>query len=151
MKSLCALPVRALERACNQVPHFIGVPHKLVHNLECPHLCPQRETVRVCISSGNADECETALDQAYGRQLSFECVEADSDEDCLKQIKEGTADLTVVGGELLWLHVDCEVCAKPGAIACLSACKLHVEGTAGSWCSASGQLRPSCSVDMPTF
>jgi hypothetical protein len=53
----------------------------------------------VCVSTGTKAGCESAL-EAYG-DLSFTCTKAEDDEECLKSVKDGNSDVTVVGGACL--------------------------------------------------
>ncbi|KAF5834924.1 hypothetical protein DUNSADRAFT_8150 [Dunaliella salina] len=62
--------------------------------------------IRVCISSGSAESCATALNNAYGgaaNNIRFSCSLANSDAECLSNVESGQQDVTVVGGNELFL------------------------------------------------
>lgn len=56
--------------------------------------------MRVCITKGTKSRCEEELNDAYGSKLTFQCQRVASDEECLRRIADGEADITVVGGAL---------------------------------------------------
>eukprot|EP00983_Pelagomonas_calceolata_P054375 1143662-Pelagomonas_calceolata.AAC.2 len=58
----------------------------------------QGQTITACISKGDVDTCKSALENAYGTSLEFECVKEGSDDECLKAVRGGEADVTIVGG-----------------------------------------------------
>jgi len=62
--------------------------------------------IRVCISTGSADSCANALNNAYGgaaNSVRFSCSLANSDAECLTNVESGQQDITVVGGNELFL------------------------------------------------
>ncbi|KAF5830738.1 hypothetical protein DUNSADRAFT_14099 [Dunaliella salina] len=63
-----------------------------------------RAQIRVCIApaSLSTSDCKTALENAYGTSPGFTCNTANSDDECLERVNDGTDHVTIVGGNQLF-------------------------------------------------
>lgn len=59
-----------------------------------------RAQIRVCIApaSLSTSDCKTRLENAYGTSPGFTCNTANSDDECLERVNDGTDHVTIVGG-----------------------------------------------------